>query len=40
MLKFLFSSGSNVFLTIPKNESNENPDNNVELQKYTKEISL
>ena len=40
MLKFLTSSGSNVSLTIPENDSNENPDNNVELQKYTEEISL
>ena len=39
MLKFLISSGSNVSLTIPENDSNENPDNNVELQKYTEEIS-
>ena len=40
MLKFLNFSGSNVSLTIPENGSNENPNNNVELQKYTEEISL
>ena len=40
MLKFLTSSGSNVSLTMPENDSNENPYNNVELQKYTEEISL
>ena len=39
MLKFLIFSGSNVSLTTPENDSNENPDNNVELQKYTEEIS-
>ena len=32
MPKFLTSSGSNVSLAIPENDSNENPDNNVELQ--------
>ena len=40
MLKFLTSSGSNASLTIPENDSNENPNNKVELQKYTEEISL
>ena len=40
MLKFVTSSGSNVSLTMPENDSNKNPDNNVELQKYTEEISL
>ena len=40
ILKFVTSSGSNVSLTVPENYSNENPDNNVELQKYTEEISL
>ena len=40
ILKFVTSSGSNIFLTIPENDLNENPDNNVELQKYTEEISL
>ena len=39
MLKFVTSSGSNVSLTIPENDSNKNSDNNFELQKYTKEIS-
>ena len=39
MLKFLTSSGSNVSL-IPENDSNENPSNEVELQKYTEEINL
>ena len=34
------SSGSNVSLTVPENESNENPDNNVELQNDTEKISL
>ena len=34
------SSGSNVSLTILKNDSNENPDNHVELQKYSEEISI
>ena len=40
ILKFVTSSGSNVSLTIPENDLNENPDNKVELQKYTEEISL
>ena len=40
ILKFITSSGSNVSLTIPENDLNENPGNNVELQKYTEEISL
>ena len=40
MLNFLTSFGSNVSLIIPENDLNENPDNNVELQKYTEEISL
>ena len=40
ILKFVTSSDSNVSLTIPENDSNENPDNNVDLQKYTEEISL
>ena len=37
---FVTSSGSNVSLTIPENDTNKNPDNNVELQKDTEEISL
>ena len=40
ILKFVTSSGSIVSLTISENDSNENPDNNIELQKYTEEISL
>ena len=40
ILKFVTSSGSNVSLTISENNSNENPNNNVDLQKYTEEISL
>ena len=40
MLKFVTSSGLNVFLTIPENDSNKNPDNNIKLQKYTEQISL
>ncbi|CAK8679075.1 unnamed protein product [Clavelina lepadiformis] len=40
MLKFVTSSGSNVFLTLPENDSNENPDNNAELQRDTENISL
>ena len=40
MLKLVTSSGSNVSLTIPGHDSNENPDNNVELQEHTEEISL
>ncbi|CAK8692386.1 unnamed protein product [Clavelina lepadiformis] len=40
MLKFVTSSGSNVSLTLPENDSNENPDNNAELQRDTENISL
>ena len=40
MLKFVASSSSNVSLTIPGNDSNKNPDNNVELQKNTEDISM
>ncbi|CAK8688329.1 unnamed protein product [Clavelina lepadiformis] len=40
MLKFVTSSGSNVSLTLPENNSNENPDNNTELQRDTEKISL
>ncbi|CAK8690400.1 unnamed protein product [Clavelina lepadiformis] len=39
MLKFVTSSGSNVSLTLPENDSNENPDNNAELQRDTEKIS-
>ncbi|CAK8675712.1 unnamed protein product [Clavelina lepadiformis] len=40
MLKFVTSSGSNVSLTLPENDSNENPYNNAELQRDTENISL
>ena len=40
VLKFVTSSGSNVSLTSRENDSNENSDNNVELQKDTEEISV
>ena len=40
MLKFVTSSSSNGSLTIPENDSNENPENNVEFHKDTEEISL
>ena len=40
IVKFVTSSGSNVSLTIPEDDSDENPDNNDEHQKYTEEISL
>ena len=40
MLKFVASSSSNGSLTIPENDSNENPENNVESHKDTEEISL
>ena len=40
LLKFVTSSGSHVSVTIPENNSNENPEHNVELQKDTEEISL
>ena len=40
MLKFVASSSSNVSLTIRGNDSNKNPDNNVELQKNTEDISM
>ena len=39
MLKFV-TSGSSVSLTILANDSNENPDNNVGVQKDIEEISL
>ncbi|CAK8694730.1 unnamed protein product [Clavelina lepadiformis] len=39
MLKFVTSSGSNVSLTLPENDSNKNPDNNAELQRDTENIS-
>ena len=40
MLKFVSSSGSHVSATVPEKYSNENPEQSVELQKDTKEISL
>ena len=40
MLKFVTSSSLNGSLTIPENDSNENPDNNIEFQKDIEEISL
>ena len=40
MLKFVTSSSSNGSLTIPENDSIENPENNVEFLKDTEEISL
>ena len=40
MLEFVTSSCSNGSLTIPENDSNENPENNVEFHKNTEEISL
>ena len=40
MLKFVTSSSSNGSLTIPENDSNENPENNVEFHKDSEEISL
>ena len=39
-VKVVTSSASNVSLTVPENESNENPDNNVKLQKDTEKTSL
>ena len=40
MLKFVSSSGSHVSGTVPEKYSNENPEQSVELQKDTEEISL
>ena len=40
MLKFVSSSGSHVSRTVPEKYSNENPEQSVELQKDTEEISL
>ena len=39
-VKVVTSSASNVSLTVPENESKENPDNNVKLQNDTEKISL
>ena len=40
MLKFVSSSGSHVSGTVPEKYSNENPEQSIELQKDTEEISL